>query len=152
MYRRILVPVDGSPTSSAGLEAAMGLARLTGARLQLIHVVDELPFVMSVEGSGAMSGDVLALLRESGERVLAEARQRVEHEGIGVETLLFDSLDGRLADRVAEQTKAWDADLIVLGTHGRRGMRRMLLGSDAEEILRMSTVPVLLVRAPASGP
>ena len=148
MYQRILVPVDGSPTSSAGLDEAIMLAKLTGARLRLVHVVDEMPFVMSAEGYGAMSSDVLGLLKEAGEKILAESRQRVEAKGIAVDAVLFDSLSGRLSDRVAEQSKEWGADLIVLGTHGRRGVQRMLLGSDAEQIIRTATVPVLLVRAP----
>ena len=65
---------------------------------------------------------------------------------IPVDTALFDSLSKRLCDRVAEQVKEWGADVIVLGTHGRRGVGRMLLGSDAEQIVRTATVPVLLVR------
>jgi nucleotide-binding universal stress UspA family protein len=150
MYQRILVPVDGSPTSSAGLDEAIALAKLTGARLRLVHVVDEMPFVMSAEGYGAMSSDVLGLLKEAGEKILAESRRRVEGKGVAVDAVLFESLSGRLSDRVAEQTKEWKADLLVLGTHGRRGVRRMLLGSDAEQIIRTATVPVLLVRAPAA--
>ena len=75
-----------------------------------------------------------------------EARLTVQAAGIPVEITLFDSLSGRLCERVAEQVNAWSADLIVLGTHGRRGVGRALLGSDAEQIVRSSTVPVLLVR------
>ena len=147
MYQRILVPVDGSSTSNAGLEEAMKLAKLTGGRLRLLHVVDEMPFVMSAEGYSAMSADVLGLLKEAGEKILAQAGKEAERNGVQVDTQLFDSLSGRLCDRVVEQIEEWSADLVVLGTHGRRGMRRMLLGSDAEAIVRMATVPVLLVRA-----
>ena len=152
MYKRILVPLDGSPTSNAGLAEALKLAKVLGSRLRLLHVVDEMPFVMSAEGYSAMSGDVLGLLREAGEKILQEARQRVELNGIEVDIRLFDSLEGRLCDRVVEQVKEWDADLVVLGTHGRRGVRRILLGSDAEEVVRTATVPVLLVRAGEGSP
>ena len=152
MYQRILVPVDGSPTSNAGLAEAMKLAKLTGAKLKLLHVVDELPFVMSAEGYGAMSGDVFDLLKDAGEKILAEAKKRVEQEGIAVETGLFDSLNGRLSDRVVEQVREWGAELIVLGTHGRRGARRMVLGSDAEQVVRTASVPVLLVRSAEGSP
>ncbi len=147
MYQRILVPIDGSPTAVAGLKEAMMLAKPSGARLCLMHVVDEVPFALSAEGYAAMSSDVLGLLKESGEALLAESKRRVEAEGIPVDTVLFDSLDGRLSERVADQTGEWGADLIVLGTHGRRGVKRLLLGSDAEQIVRTATVPVLLVRA-----
>ena len=148
MYQRILVPLDGSPTSNCGLTEAMKLAKLTGAHLRLLHVVDEMPFIISAEGYGAMTTDVLALLREAGEKILQQARTLVKDNGIPVDTVLFDSFGGRVCDRVVEQVKEWHADLVVLGTHGRRGVRRMLLGSDAEQVLRTSPVPVLLVRGP----
>ena len=146
MYQRILVPVDGSPTSNAGLAEAIRLAKLTGARVRVLHVVDEMPFLMSGDGYAAMSGDVFTILKEAGQAVLEQARLTVHASGIPVEAALFDSLSGRLCDRVAEQVQEWGAEVIVLGTHGRRGVGRMLLGSDAEQIVRTSTVPVLLVR------
>ena len=148
MYERILVPVDGSATSAAGLTEAIKLAKLTGAQMRLLHVVDDMPLAMTAQGYGVMTADLLTLLREAGQQVLQAARERVAATGIAVDTVIFDSLAGRVADRVAEQATAWKADLIVLGTHGRRGVGRMLLGSDAEQVLRTSPVPVLLVRAP----
>ena len=150
MYQRILVPVDGSPPSEAGLEVAIDMAKLTGGQIRLLHVVDPMPFAYSAEGYGAMATDVLALLRESGEKVLREARQRVVAEGVAADTVLLDGYGGRLSDRVGEQVQDWKAELIVIGTHGRRGVPRMLLGSDAEQVLRTAPVPVLLVRAPAA--
>ena len=149
MYQRILVPVDGSPTSNTGLAEAIKLARLTGARVRVLHVVDEMPFLMSSDGFAPMPGDVLTLLKDAGKSILEGARATVDVAGVPVEAALFESLTGRLCDRVAEQVKDWDADVIVLGTHGRRGVGRMFLGSDAEQIVRTSTVPVLLVRGTA---
>ena len=149
MYQRILVPIDGSPTSTAGLAEAIKLAKLTGARMRVLHVVDEMPFLMSADGYAAMSGDVFTMLKEAGQAVLEQARLTVHAAGIPVDATLFDSLSGRLCDRVAEQAHEWGADVIVLGTHGRRGVGRMLMGSDAEQIVRIATVPVLLVRATA---
>ena len=146
MYRKILVPVDGSPTSSRGLQEAIKLARLTGARLRLMHVVDEIGLATGLGAATAMTGDMMQLLREGGERVLARAKSRVEKAGLPVDSVLCDSLAGRVCDQVVDQADAWRADLIVLGTHGRRGVGRMLLGSDAEMIVRLATVPVLLVR------
>jgi nucleotide-binding universal stress UspA family protein len=146
MYQRILVPVDGSPTSNLGLDEAVKLAKLTGGRLRLLHVVDQMPFIMAAEGYAAMSADILGMLKEAGQKILDEARERVERDGVPVDEKLFESLDSRLCDRVLEQIDTWHADVVVLGTHGRRGARRMLLGSDAELIVRTATVPILLVR------
>jgi len=146
MYQRILVPVDGSPTSTEGLEQAIALARLTGGTIRVMHVIDDMPFLMSAEGYGFMAGDVLGLLRGAGEKILDEAQTRVKAAGVPVNEVLLESLQGRLCDHVVEQVGEWKADLVVLGTHGRRGVRRVVLGSDAEQILRTSTVPVLLVR------
>ena len=149
MYQRILVPVDGSATSDAGLNEAMQLARLTGAKLRLLHVVDDMPMILSGDTMGAMTADVFDLLRKNGQRILDEACKRVEAAGIATDARLYDSFDGRLSDRVVKEVAEWPADLIVLGTHGRRGVGRMLLGSDAEQVLRTATVPVLLVRSGA---
>ena len=146
MYQRILAPVDGSPTSNAGLAEAIKLAKFTGARVCVLHVVDEMPYLMSADGFGAMTGDVLALVGQAARAIVERARATVDASGIPVDTAIFDSLSGRLCDRVAEQVQEWAADLIVLGTHGRRGVGRLLLGSGAEQIVRTATVPVLLVR------
>jgi nucleotide-binding universal stress UspA family protein len=146
MYERILVPVDGSATSNAGLIEATKLAKLTGARVRLLHVIDDMPFMMAAGGFGAMTVDVLDSLKTAGEAILQEARARVETSGVVVSSVLLDSNGGRLCDQVIEQADSWGADLLVLGTHGRRGVRRMLLGSDAEQIVRTATIPVLLVR------
>lgn len=151
MYQRILVPIDGSRPSDAGLTRAIEMARLTRGQLRLLHVTDPMPFAFSAEGYAAMTADVVALLREAGEEVLQKARQRVVQEGVAVDTVLFDGFGTTLCDRVCEQVTEWNAELIVIGTHGRRGLSRALLGSDAEKILRSATVPVLLVRAADAG-
>jgi len=149
MYQRILVPVDGSPTSNAGLAEAIKVAKVTGAQLRLLHAVDQMPLVMTGEGYGAMSADVLTLLNDGGKQILQDARQRVADSGIAVDTVLSDTVNARLCDLVAQQANEWHANLIVLGTHGRRGVSRVLLGSDAEQIVRTAPVSVLLVRAVA---
>ena len=148
MYEKILVPVDGSPTSSRGLQEAILLAKLAGARIKLLHVVDEISFMSSVEAAMALTAEMVQLLKEGGEQVLQEASTQVRAAALEVETELVESYTGRVSDLVIEKAREWGAQLIVLGTHGRRGVGRMLLGSDAEQILRQSPVPVLLVRAP----
>ena len=147
MYQKILVPIDGSATSSRGLQEAIKLAKLTGARLRLIHVVDSISFAAGMEASMMVTNEMLGLMRESGEKLLAKARAKVEKAGLRVDTVLIDNMAGRVCDLVVAQAKAWHAGLIVVGTHGRRGVGRMLLGSDAEMITRLATMPVLLVRS-----
>jgi nucleotide-binding universal stress UspA family protein len=146
MYQKILVPIDGSPTSARGLQEAIKLAKLTGARLRLLHVVDQISFASGMEAASMMTGEMLQLLREGGEQLLKKAQARVEKAGVRVDTVLCDSFAGRVCDLVVEQATAWRADLIVLGTHGRRGFSRLMMGSDAEMIVRLAAVPVLLVR------
>ena len=147
MYRKILVPIDGSPTATRGLDEAIKLAKLTGARLRLMHVVDQVSFAIGMEAATLITADTMRLLREAGQALLDKTVARAERAGLRVDSVLCDGLGGRVCDHVIEQAGAWPADLIVLGTHGRRGLGRWLLGSDAEMIVRLATVPVLLVRA-----
>jgi nucleotide-binding universal stress UspA family protein len=146
MYQRILVPIDGSSTANRGVDEAIRLARLAGAKVRLLHVLDELIFVTGFETGATYINDLLPKLKEGGEAILEDARRRVEAAGVPVETHLMECLGSRTSDIVVEQANAWKADLIVLGTHGRRGIGRWVLGSDAEQILRSAKVPVLLVR------
>jgi len=147
MYARILVPIDGSPCSDRGLDEAIALARLSGGGLRLLHIVDDLILVTSIDGAAAMNAALVPLLRQGGESLLQAGRARAAAAGLVVETCLLERLAGRVCDLVVEQAQAWPADLIVLGTHGRRGIGRVLLGSDAEQIVRQAPTPVLLVRA-----
>jgi nucleotide-binding universal stress UspA family protein len=146
MYQRILVPIDDSTTSLRGLDEALRLAKLTGATLRLVHVVDELKYVTGFETFATYSGDLVPLMAEAGRQILEQGRERAKRAGVEAESALFTSLAGRVSEIVAEQAKAWKAELIVIGTHGRHGAARALLGSDAEQVLRMAPVPVLLVR------
>ena len=155
MYQRILVPIDGSTTSDRGLTEAIAIARLTGANLRLLYVLDELVFVSGFEAGATYLNTVLPQLRRHSEQLLAAGKERAAAAGVGVDTLCVECFARRTADIIVEQAASWPADLIVLGTHGRRGVRRVLLGSDAEQVLRMAPVPVLLIRsadAPAESP
>ena len=146
MYQRIFVPIDGSATSTQGLDEAIKLAKLTGASLRLIHVGDALTFATGFEPYAAYANDVIPIMMEAGQKILDQGKARAQASDVKVDTLLLDSLAARVSDTIIEQAKAWNADLIVIGTHGRRGVGRWLLGSDAEQIVRMAPVPVLLVR------
>jgi nucleotide-binding universal stress UspA family protein len=153
MYQRILVPIDGSPTARKGLAEAIALARMSGGRIRLLHVVDELSFVLGAGPAGAAySGDVIGMLRDAGRAVLAAAEAEVRAAGVPVDTEMHDGFEGRVCDIVAAAATEWKAEVLVIGTHGRRGVGRMLLGSDAEQIVRLSPAPVLLVRGDTPGP
>lgn len=148
MYQRILVPIDGSSTSSRGLAEAIRLAKLTGGRLRLAHVIDELSFTLAMDAYSGLAGSWLEELRSNASKLLKAARSQAAKEGVEADTVLLDSFKGTMHDQVIAEAKASGAELIVIGTHGRRGLGRWVMGSSAEHILRMSPVPVLLVRAP----
>lgn len=152
MYQRILVPIDGSATSDLGLNEAIRLAQLTHARLRLIHVIDEMSFALAVDSYGYYAGELLELLQKDGAEILEKGMAKVREKGLPVDGMLYENLEKTVQQRVIAEADSWKADLIVIGTHGRRGVRRMVLGSSAEGILRTSPVPVLLVRAPEGTP
>ncbi|OWQ88598.1 universal stress protein UspA [Roseateles aquatilis] len=148
MYAKILVPVDGSPTSNAGLAEAIRLAKLSGGEIQLLHALDLQAFAMMSSAGLGITPDNFEQIRGAGRKVLDDAAAQVTAAGIAVTTQLSESLASRVSDLVTEACRAWGGEVIVLGTHGRRGFSRALLGSDAELIVRYAEVPVLLVRGP----
>lgn len=145
-YKRILIAVDGSPTSNAGLEEALKLAKDQGATVGLLHVVDELGIVSAPEGL-INSGAMIEVLRQGGEQIMRRVAALVRKRGFAPETRVVEAIGTRVADVIVKHAKRWRADLIVMGTHGRRGINRMFMGSDAELVVRTAPVPVLLVRA-----
>jgi nucleotide-binding universal stress UspA family protein len=147
MYQRILVPTDGSDAANAGLREAFKLAKNQGAQVRVVHVVDEL-IVVSPELYGGVYDTIAEQLREAGAAVLAKAQSLARESGVNAEAQLVEAMGGPAGESVVKAATAWPADIIVCGTHGRRGLRRMVLGSDAEFIVRHSPVPVLLVRGP----
>ena len=147
MYQRILVPIDGSPTSDRGLDEAIALARITGGSIRLVNILDELVFTTGFETGATYMRNVLPALRQGSERILAAGRQRVTAASVAVDALTIECFARRPCDVIVEAAAQWPADLIVIGTHGRRGVNRMMLGSDAEQVARMAPVPVLLVRS-----
>jgi len=150
MYRRILVPVDGSAASNRGVLEAIKLAKCTGAQLRLVHVVNELAGL--VAPTPAMyPADVIAALRESGRQLLDKSVALVREHALEPQDQLLESIGTAAATMIVSQAREWPADIIVLGTHGRRGLRRLVMGSDAEMVLRSAPVPVLLVRAEAES-
>jgi nucleotide-binding universal stress UspA family protein len=152
MYQRILVPVDGSATAERGLREAITLAKGQDTRLLLLHIVDD--YTMLIEtGSAANYDEMLRGMRQYGLDVLNKSKHVVEEAGVHCETLLREVTGKRVADVIIEQAAQHNCDLIVMGTHGRRGFSRLALGSAAEGVARSSPQPVLLVRQqePKSG-
>ena len=149
MYRNILVPIDGSDTASRGLEEAIRLAKARGSQIRLVHVVNEWRGVPA-DLVGIDLRSVVEDQRRHGEELIAAARDRARKEPVEVDTLLIEAWGGGAGALITQHAKDWPAELIVCGTHGRRGIARLLMGSDAEEIVRQSPVPVLLVRGVAA--
>ena len=146
LYRRILVPVDGSTTSTRGLREALRIAKAERAQVWLLHVLDEF-FAFSDPESARYADLLIASLKRRGERVLKRAGELARAKGVKARTLMPEIIGGPAAAEIVRQARKARADLIVLGTHGRRGLKRLALGSDAEQVVRNSPVPVLLVRA-----
>jgi len=149
IYNRILVPTDGSDTATAGLREAIKLAKDLDARIRVIHIVDELVLV-SPHAYGVVMDNITAELYARGKTLLAKAEALVLEAGVAVDAQIVEAYGGRAGEHILQVAEEWPADLIVCGTHGRRGLRRIVLGSDAEYLVRRSPVPVLLVRAPGA--
>ena len=147
MYKQILVPVDGSDTSNRALDEAIKLAKEQQAALRLIHVLDETTIYMMVETPYPIA-DYIKMIRDVGQKVLSTCATTAVEAGIQVDTKLvvIERLTQRICDAVNEEAKRWPADLIVIGTHGRRGFNHLLLGSVAEGVIRLATNPVLICR------
>ena len=143
MYKRILVPVDGSDTSNKAIVAALQMARENGGRIRLVHVLDELAFLSGYE----VGADLLAVARDYALKVLDDALSMAKAAGVPADTKLVEAPGVRVGEAVADEARNWEADLVVTGTHGRRGVSRVLLGSGAEQVLRLAPVPVLAVRS-----
>lgn len=145
MYSRILVPIDGSSCSVKGLTEAVELATVLKARIKLLHVVNELISEPALAPS-EYHDRLIESMRENAKATLADAQAIASQQGANVEAELVETIGGRASDCIVAAARQWHADLIVMGTHGRRGMSRLAMGSDAELVVRSTPVPVLLVR------
>ena len=148
MYHRILVPLDGSPTAEAGLRHAIDLAAALKAKMVLLHVMDD--FALMVEMSSVTSYDTMRdALRQYGQHALDRAQQAAADAGVMCETFVREVAQARVSEIINDEAAKHRCDLVVMGTHGRRGFSRLTMGSNAEAVMRTSTVPVLMVRAGA---
>jgi nucleotide-binding universal stress UspA family protein len=147
MYKKIMLALDGSKVSDSLIDEIIKLTKNQDVDLRIIHVIDE-----SLIYYGGPAFDYLSLIalwRKEGQDILDNAVKIITTQSsIQVETSILELKppQGRVADVIVEEAKKWPADLLVIGTHGRRGFSRLFLGSVAENTIRISTTPVLLVR------
>lgn len=146
MYNRIVIPLDGSAVAEAALSPAVEFARLSGATIHLVRVVDDTWLtrygVIGLPVGAESAGDILAEEQDDATRYLAAMRAQLAQTGIPITTELRR---GRAADEIRAAVD--DGDLLAIATHGRSGFSRFALGSVAEEVARHMQSPVLLCHA-----
>lgn len=145
MYRRILLPFDGSEASDAALLELTKIIREPTHEILIMHVMH----LSTTEdySAGTVGSILMESRRHAGQQMLAAARGKLAERGVPVEVVLVESHEPNVADLVVARAIAWHADLILVGTSARQGVSRFVLGSRAAEIVRISPVPVLLVRS-----
>lgn len=149
MYTRILIAIDGSELANKALRHAFALAKGTTAKLIALIATDSSVLIapgaeIMMVDTGAIIADLEKAKAERAKIVLADARELAKDAGLTIETL---HMPGQLAaDAIIAAAAQQGADLIVMGSHGRRGLGRLLLGSQAAEVLSRSTIPVLIVK------
>ncbi len=146
MYQQIMIATDGSDASYSALSKAVQLTKNLEAKLRIIYVADE-----SIANyiDGYVDFDALwDAYKEKGLNVLNKISQEIKRENIAFETFLVELKphEGRLAEKIVTEAQTWPADLLVIGTHGRHGFSHFFLGSVATNVVRIATMPVLLVR------
>jgi nucleotide-binding universal stress UspA family protein len=146
MYSRILVAIDGSDTSNRALKEAIQIAKSEHSTLKLFHVVDLTGAYTAVGAPYAV--EYRTALEQAGHKVVADCSTTVREAGIGFEaaSAVLELPGQHIAEAIEQEAKRWPADLIVIGTHGRRGVSRWFLGSVAEGVTRIASKPVLLIR------
>ena len=145
IYKRILAPIDGSDPSRRGLDEAIALAKDQGATLHLLFVIDA--SMRSIDPTAFIDREELVgALRNTAQAVLGKGEQLALDRGVKVQTLMRETSDPRVSPAIVDEARKLDCDLIVMGTHGRRGLSHLVLGSDAEAVVKTSPVPVMLVR------
>jgi nucleotide-binding universal stress UspA family protein len=138
MYERILLPTDGSESAAAALDHALDISRQYDAELHVLHVVSA-----AYAEAGPGHTTAIEALETHGKETLEEIAERARNAGVMVTT---EQRHGEPHRVIVEYADDSDADLVVMGTHGRTGLQRYLLGSVTEKVVRTSDVPVLTVR------
>ena len=145
MYRRILVPIDGSDAGHEGLDEAIRLGGPWASTLRLLHVLCEEPLPAGSADASDVEG-YRQSLRERARNLLRSTALTASKAGLAVETEIRELVSGRPANAILDDAVTSRCDLIVMGTHGRSGLGHAVIGTNAEEVVRKSQVPVLTVR------
>jgi len=145
MFQHILVSTDGSEVALKGVEQGLALAKAFGARATIITVSETiLPYAGAGEVSAAVYQDYALVQKQAADRALASASEAAERIGVAAETVWRENISP--ADGIVETATERGCDLIAMASHGRRGLRRLILGSVASEVLARSPVPVFVSR------
>lgn len=149
MFKSLLIATDGSELGDKAIAAGLALARANGAKILVLTATDPVAAGIGAGGFGTFdAGSILVQLEKDyaaqATKLLEDARAKLDGAGLAVETLHVPQQ--RPADAIIEAAAAHSVDTIVMGSHGRRGLGRLLLGSQAAEVLARSTVPVLIVK------
>ncbi len=145
MYKQILCPVDGSDTSNCGMTEAINLAKAIQAKVRFLYIVDTFHPMLDGMEVGNMT-EIIDGLREHGKAMLEQTKLSALAQGVEADTVILENDLNRVSTIIVTHAKECHADLILMGTHGRRGLSHLLMGSDAEAVIRTSPVPVLTVR------
>ena len=144
MYKRILVPTDGSDVTSKAVDTAIGLARALGAQLETLSVKEPFPYSAMSEIQPIAPQEYFEAQEQIAQRRVQKVVDVCRAAGMECTALTLEAVHPWEA--IIEHAKAGACDLIVMASHGRRGMRALLLGSETQRVLVHSTVPVLVVR------
>ena len=144
MFNHLLVPIDGSPTSELAVEKAIGLAKAFDSKVTAIYVVDPYPFTGVGADFAYGQGQYLNAAKAAATEALANARNAMEQAGVRVTTATVESHSPWRG--ILDAAQAGGADLIVIGSHGRSGIEKLVLGSVAQRVVSHTKLPVLLVR------
>ena len=144
MFRKLLVPTDGSEVSIAGALRAVPLAKMAGASMTVLFVQDTYPYTGIGNANSAGLQAYMAAAREEGTRASERIGEAAKAEGVPVETLVIE--DHQAARGIVDAAQSCGADLIVMGSNGRSGLAKMVLGSVAAKVLALSPVPVMIIK------
>ncbi len=146
-YKRIFVAVDGSETSELAVVEASHLASILKAKMCVIIILEEFPIYNAAFGIDLIQYQ--ERIRKDAEAILNRMLELAKKSGVSAEAQLIEMTmrEWKISEKILEAAQNWRSDLLVIGTHGRRGFRRFLLGSVAEEIIRTSSIPILLIRS-----
>ncbi len=142
-FRKILISIDSDPIAAHAADIGADLARVTGAEMAFIHVIE--PAVVNAADTGIQPDVFVATAKETAKKLIDDFRKRLPPQATALDFVQIGSPE----TEIVKAAKDWPADLIVIGSHGRGGLQRVLLGSVAEGVMRQAACPVLVVRAKA---